>query len=325
MRRRAGLLASVRAFMTARGVLEVETPVLSAATVTDPHLASLSCLYRGPGADSAVSPPGGGRRLFLQTSPEYPMKRLLAAGCGPIFQVARCFRDGEAGRLHNPEFTLLEWYRPGWDHYRLMDEIDELLGELLSTPPGERLTYRDLFARHAEVDPLTAPVEELDAVLRRAGVDDPGLDEGDRDGRLHLLLTHAVEPRLPPGRVTLVHDFPASQAALARIRPGTRSTDGEDEPAVAERFEVYIGPVELANGFYELGDAAEQRDRFVADLRTRERLGLPAVPLDERLLAALETGLPDCAGVALGIDRLVLLALGAETLADVIAFPIDRA
>jgi lysyl-tRNA synthetase class 2 len=318
LRLRAGLLAAVRAFFAARGVLEVETPALAAATIPEVHLASLATRWRGPGA------PEEGAVLYLQTSPEVHMKRLLAAGSGPIFQLARAFRDGESGRRHNPEFTLLEWYRPGFDHHALMHEVEALLAATLGAgilrAPAERLTYGELFSRHAGLDPHRAAAAELDAALAAAGVAAPALDPEDRDGRLELLLTHLIEPRLPAGRVTFVYDFPASQAALARLRPGP---DGE--PPVAERFEVYVGPDELANGFHELADAAEQRRRFEADLAARRRLGLPAPPLDERFLAALAAGLPACAGVALGFDRLVMLAAGAGALAEVIAFPIDRA
>lgn len=318
LRLRAGLLAAVRAFLAARGVLEVETPVLAAATIPEVHLASLATRWRGPGA------PEQGAVLYLQTSPEVHMKRLLAAGSGPIFQLARAFRDGESGRRHNPEFTLLEWYRPGFDHHALMDEVEALLAATLGAgilrAPAERLTYGELFSRHAGLDPHRAAAADLDAALAAAGVAAPALDPEDRDGRLQLLLGHLIEPRLPAGRVTFVYDFPSSQAALARVRPGA---DGA--PPVAERFEVYVGPVELANGFHELADAAEQRRRFEADLAARRRLGLPTPPLDERFLAALAAGLPPCAGVALGFDRLVMLAAGAGALAEVIAFPIDRA
>lgn len=288
-------------------MLEVETPQLAAATVSDFHLASLSTRLSGA---------GGGRTLYLQTSPEAVMKRLLAAGSGSIFQIARAFRDGEAGQRHNPEFTLLEWYRPGFDHLRLMDEVEELLAETLALPAAERLTYGELFARELALDPHRASAPELERALARCGLDDPprGLD---RDALLDLALASVLEGRLGRGRPCFVYDFPASQAALARVRPG--------EPPVAERFEVFVEGVELANGFHELADAAEQRRRFQADLDRRRAAGLPEPPLDERLLAALAAGLPACAGVALGVDRLVMLAAGVSSLAEVLAFPVDRA
>ncbi len=245
------------------------------------------------------------------------MKRLLAAGGEAIYQIARAFRGGEAGRFHNPEFTILEWYRPGWDHHALMDEVEELLTRVLGTGTAERTSYGELFERHLGVDAHRDPPERLREAAADAGLDAVGLDDADRDAWLHLLLSHVVEPHLGRGRPTFVVDFPASQAALARLRPG--------DPSVAERFEVYVESVELANGFHELSDADEQRRRFERDLAERRERDLPEVPVDERLLAALEAGIGDCAGVALGVDRLVMLATGAESLAEVVAFPIERA
>ncbi|MEM8931208.1 MAG: EF-P lysine aminoacylase EpmA [Acidobacteriota bacterium] len=323
---RARVLARTRAFFATRGVLEVETPQLAAAPVTDPHLEAISCRLDLPSATGSYD-----GVYYLQTSPEYAMKRLLAAGSGPIYQIARAFRDGEVGRRHNPEFTLLEWYRPGFDHLDLMTEVAELLltvlGEPAPAPPVERLSYAEAFRRHAGVDSVhTARPDELSACAEAAGVEVVGLDpHGDRDDWLHLLMSHLVEPRLgrdAEGRrvITLLYDYPATQAALARIRPA----EG-DRPAVAERFEVYVDGVELANGFHELEDAAEQRRRFEADLDERRRRGSSTPPIDECLLDALDAGLGDCAGVALGIDRLVMLASGAEDLREVLAFPIDRA
>ena len=315
LRLRAELLARVRAFFAARGVLEVETPMLSAAAVTDPHLASFSTVYAGPG-------PRYGWTLYLHTSPEFPMKRLLAADSGCIYQIARVFRDGEAGRRHNPEFTLLEWYRVGFDHHRLMDEVAELVTVLLAgrLPPAkpERLSYRELFQRHLDLNPHRTSVAELAARAKEQGVPIPlGMPLDDADPWLDLLLTHCIEPRLGMGRLTFVYDYPASQAALARLRL--------DDPPVGERFELYLNGIELANGFHELGDADEQRRRFEAENAARRGLGLPLMPMDENLLAALAVGLPDCAGVALGFDRLVMLAAGKTTLAEVLAFPFERA
>ena len=314
LQQRAQLLQAVRAFFTARGVLEVDTPHLSAAASTDPQLQSLSTRYTGPGAPQ-------GRTLYLHTSPEFPMKRLLAAGSGPIFQLCKVFRDGEAGRLHNPEFTLLEWYRPGYDHHQLMTEVEELANQLLQNrvplDTTERLTYEDAFLRHTGLNPHSATREQWAACAEQHGIDTAGLTLDDLDGWRDLLLTYLIEPHLGQGRLTFLHDYPATQAALARLRP--------DRPAVAERFELYLHGVELANGFHELGDAGEQRRRFDADLQRRKALGLALTPMDKHLLAALEHGLPACAGVALGIDRLVMLALGAQSVADVMAFPIERA
>jgi lysyl-tRNA synthetase class 2 len=315
LRLRAELLARVRTFFAARGVLEVETPILSTAAITEPNLASFRTVYAGPGSRH-------GRTLYLHTSPEFPMKRLLAAGSGCIYQIARVFRDGEAGRRHNPEFTLLEWYRVAINHHGLMDEVAELVTELLAgrvlLAEPERLSYSELFQRQVDVDPHQASVAELGACAERLRVPiPPGMPADDPDPWLDLLLTHCLEPRLGRGRLSFVYDYPASQAALARLRPGA--------PAVGERFELYLNGVELANGFHELGDAGEQRRRFEAENATRRALGLPVAPVDENLLAALDAGLPDCAGVALGFDRLVMLAAGKTSIQEVIAFPVDIA
>ncbi len=308
LRLRAEILAKIRAFFAEREVLEVETPLLASAPVTDLHLQALHCRYRGPGADDGLT-------LYLQTSPEFAMKRLLAAGSGPIFQICKAMRDGEAGRRHNPEFTVLEWYRPGWDHHRLMDEMDGLLAAVLGTRTGERLTYGETFMRYADVDPHSETDGALRTLVRGLGV--PSAGELGRNDLLDLILTHVVEPKLGHCQPTFIHDYPASQAALARVRPG--------QPALAERFEVFVEGLELANGYHELTDPGLHRQRFEADLAARRRAGLPEVPIDERLLAALEHGLPESAGVALGFDRLVMLAAGAREISEVLAFPVDRA
>jgi lysyl-tRNA synthetase class 2 len=243
------------------------------------------------------------------------MKRMLAAGSGPIYQICKAFRDGESGRLHNPEFTILEWYRPGFDHHQLMDEMDELLGELLGLPAADRLSYQHVFQGTIGVDPHAASLDDLEKQAVSLGLTGPITT--DKDDWLNLLMTHVTEPKLGRGRPTFVFDYPASQAALARIREGN--------PSVAERFEVYVEGLELANGFHELVDAAEQRRRFEADLEKRRGQGRDSIPVDEHLLSALEAGMPSCAGVALGIDRLVMIAAGTDALPDVITFPVDRA
>jgi len=310
LRARARCLATIRSFFGERGLLEVETPQLSIAAATDPALASLATRWPGP----------DGTARWLHTSPEFPMKRLLAAGSGDIWQLARVFRDGERGRRHHPEFTLLEWYRLGWDHHRLMDEVTDLVTELLdghTLAAVEKLTYREAFIAHAGLDPFIVEPGAWHTAVKRYDIDCTGLDDTDIDGWRDLLLTHAVEPHLGQGRLTLIHDYPASQAALARVRASA--------PPLAERFELYWQGVELANGYHELTDAAEQRRRVEDDLVQRRELGLPEVFPDARFLAALEAGLPDCAGVALGVDRLLMLALGLPSLDDVLAFPIERA
>ena len=308
LRFRARLLARTRAFFAARGLLEVETPQLSAAAATDVHLESL-----------VAHPAGGGAARWLHTSPEFPMKRLLAAGAGDIWQLARVFRGAESGRRHNPEFTLLEWYRVGWDAPALMDEVDALVRTLAGErrmAETQRLSYREAFLRHAGFDPFTATREAITHTLGQRGVPLPEGLEADRDACLDLALATLVEPAFDAEQPTFVYDFPVSHAALARIRPG--------ETPVAERFELFLGGMELANGFQELTDAGEQAQRFRADQAARRAHGLPVPPLDERLLAALCHGLPDCAGVALGFDRLLMFLAGIEHIDEVLAFPWSR-
>jgi lysyl-tRNA synthetase class 2 len=312
LRARAELLERIRRFFREAGVLEVETPACSFRGNTDPAIESLTTDYTGPGHAS-------GARLYLHTSPEFPMKRLLAAGSGPIYQICRVYRNGELGRLHNPEFSLLEWYRPGFDHHRLMDEVTALVRAVAGADlPQRRLSYAELFSEYLGLEPHGADPPRLRAralELKVPGAAD--LDLPGRDAWLDLLLTHCIEPRLPPRQMTFVYDYPASQAALARVRPG--------DPPLAERFELYLGGMELANGFHELADAAEQRTRFEAELEERSARGQTAVPMDVHLLAALEAGLPECAGVALGLDRLLLWLTGAERIERVLAFGFERA
>jgi lysyl-tRNA synthetase class 2 len=312
LRARAGLLAHIRSFFAAAGVLEVETPACSRHGATDPAIDNLVTRFTGPGHAAGIT-------LYLQTSPEYPMKRLLAAGSGPIYQVCRVFRDGEAGRLHNPEFTLLEWYRPGLDLHGLMDEVADLVCTAAQRElPQRRLGYGELFREHLGVDPYRAQADSLRAVAVEQGV--PGaaeLELGCPDAWLDLLLSQCIEPRLDPNLLTFVHDYPATQAALARVRSGP--------PPVAERFELYLGGMELANGFHELADAMEQRARFTRDLGRRRAAGGSVPAMDSNLLAALQAGLPDCCGVALGLDRLLMWLTGAGHIREVLAFDFERA
>ncbi len=311
LRARADLLSRIREFFAQAGVMEVETPVCSAYATTDPALESLFTRYVGPGFPE-------GRRLFLQTSPEFPMKRLLAAGSGPIYQICKAFRDGEQGRLHNPEFTLLEWYRPGFDHHRLMQEVADLVNGLLpSIRAVESMSYAEAFQGLLGIDPHRASCRELRQYAEHRTVPGAADLQLDRDGWLDLLLTHLIEPHLGQGTLTFIYDYPASQAALARIR-------SEDIP-VAERFELYVDGVELANGFHELADAEEQRRRFDAGNERRREQGKEPLPVDRRLLDALRHGLPDCSGVALGIDRLLMLVTGVSRLDQVLAFPLGYA
>jgi len=309
LRARACLLGRIREFFAAAGVMEVETPVASRATAGDPALDSLKTHWSGAGA--------GPQTLYLQTSPEFPMKRLLAAGSGPIFQICKVFRDGERGSRHHPEFSLLEWYRPGLDYRALMTKVAELVRHALGRPElaVRRISYRDLFRTHLGLDPMHVDL----TALRRAADQLPGCRELDldRDGWLDLLLTRRIEPALARDRLIFVYDYPPSQAALARIR--------RDAEPVAERFELYLGGMELANGFQELTDPGEQRRRFDADLRERSARGLDPLPLDEAFLAALEVGMPEAAGVALGLDRLLMIATGSTHIDQVLAFPVERA
>ena len=302
LRARAELLARIRMFFAARGAMEVDTPMLSAHATVDFHIDSVRAGDR-----------------WLHTSPEFAMKRLLAAGSGAIWQLCHVFRAGDLGRHHNPEFLMLEWYRPGADHHRLMDEIVELLVTLGVTPAGtvERMTYRDAWREHAGVDPFTADIPALVRALGAKADPPAGARDFDRDAWLDFGMGLVVGPRLGRPAPLFIYDFPASQAALARVRQG--------EPAVAERFELFWKGQELANGFHELGDAAEQRRRFEAERDKRRVAGRDVPPFDANLVAALEAGFPDCAGVALGVDRLLMLLLGLPELAAAMPFDYTRA
>ncbi len=309
---RARLNAVFRAFFAARGVLEVETPILSRAGNTDPNIASFSLRFGGH-VDA------GPARRWLRTSPEFPLKRLLAAGVGDCYELGRVFRDGEAGGRHNPEFTMLEWYRVGWDHQRLIDECAALLEQALALVGRQvrlqRMAYRDLYRQRLQLDPMRASEEELRNALGDVRIDPEGLG---RDDWLDLLMTHRLQPCFPPDELLAIHDYPSSQCALARLRES-------DGVMVAERFELYLGPLELANGYHELADADEQRTRFLRDGQVRAGRGAESPPLDEFLLSALAHGLPDCAGVALGVDRLLMAMLGTSRIADVLAFDFAHA
>jgi len=307
---RARLNALIHVFFTERGVAEVETPILSAAGNTEPNIEGFSTTFAGPiGA--------GARERYLRTSPEYPLKRLLAAGFGDCCELGRVFRNGEAGASHDPEFTLLEWYRVGFDHRRLMLECAQLVRAALALVQRDSnvatTSYRDWFRDGLRVDPFGADENELREPLRDFSINPDGLT---RDDWLDLLVTHRLQSALPDDAITIVYDFPASQCSLARIRDG--------HPPVAERFELYLGRHELANGYHELNDAAEQRARFERDNARRRARGQPELPIDENLLAVLDE-LPDCAGVALGVDRLLMHMLGIADIRDVLAFPFAEA
>lgn len=309
LKQRAALMSRVRDFFSQRDIMEVDTPILSAAAVTDPHIHSLSLSFQPQGFKEA-------KQRFLQTSPEYAMKRLLAAGCGPIYQICKSFRLDTPGSRHSPEFTMLEWYQPNYDHHALMNEMDDFLQALLKTPAAKRITYADLFFQETGLNPHTVSLTELTTFgNKHFEIASPITSIADW---LDLIMSHCIEPSLGLDRPVFIYDFPISHAALARIRLS-------DDLPVASRFEVYFKGIELANGFHELQNANEQRERFVRELKHRQQMSLPSVPLDERFLAALQAGLPDCSGVALGIDRLMMLALEAEKLSEVLSFDFDSA
>ena len=307
LRLRALLLRRAREHFAATGALEIETPILVRSAVTDVHLESLE-----------VRRTDGELAGYLHTSPEYAMKRLLSAGAPDLYQIAHVFREGERGRLHNPEFTMIEWYRLGIDHHALMADVERLLGRMfdgfLSAAPSRRVSYTAAFESALGVDPIGGPIEALATALAARGADVPAAIAGERDALLDLALSLYVAPRFDADRITFLYDFPATQAALART-----------EGPVAARFEAFWGGIELANGFDELGDAVEQASRFAADAAQRARTGRPKRTADQAFLAALEAGLPRCAGVALGFDRVVMIAAGARHIDEVLTFPSERA
>jgi len=295
------MLQNIRSFFSQRDVLEVETPALSRAATTDPTIHSVEARLAG-------------ELRYLHTSPEFPMKRLLAAGSGDIFQVCKVFRAEESGRNHNPEFSLLEWYRLGFDEHRLADEVIELISSLsppdMLSSPAIKVSYQALFKERLGIDPT---IDDLEALARRKAIH-PRC-ELSLDSWLDLVFSHCLAPEFSKDNLTVVYDYPASQAALARIHSNGQT---------AARFEIFWGSIELANGFYELADSAEQRQRFNAELHLREERKLPQITMDNYFLQALQEGLPDCAGVALGLDRLLMCLVGATHIDEVLAFPYGR-
>jgi lysyl-tRNA synthetase class 2 len=300
---RAALNAKIREFFAARHVLEVETPLLCHYGVTDLHIDNIEVTANS---------------LFLQSSPEYAMKRLLAQHKIAMYQLGKAFRHNDYGRWHNPEFTLLEWYRPGFDHHQLMDEIDDLLAFTINADKSERISYQALFQTHVGIDPLDTTPEELLAQFDQANIHvSDAVRAMDLDSLLQLLMSQRIEPRLGLERPCFVYHYPQSQASLAKL--------DKQDPRVAARFELYYRGVELANGFHELADAKEQAQRFALDQAQRAAHQRPYRAIDPRLLGALDYGIPDTAGVALGIDRLLMLACHANALRDVLSFSFDLA
>ncbi len=309
LRKRAEVIKKIRDFFYARDVIEVETPLMCHTSVTATFIQSIPALFQSQANEKE-------QRYYLQTSPEYAMKRLLAAGSGAIYQISKAFRQGEIGRFHNPEFTMLEWYRPGFNHHDLMDEMDELLQLLLNKQTALRKSYTAIFMEHLSINPHEASIETLKACASANHLSIAS-NIDDRDTWLQLLMSECIEPHLGRDRPCFIYDFPASLAALARIQLS--------DPPVASRFEVYFRGIELANGFHELQDVNEQRKRFENNQNERKRLGLADITIDEFFLSALKHGLPDCSGVALGIDRLVMLITESEKIADVLSFDFTRA
>ncbi len=319
LRLRSRLLTCTRRFFDERGYWEVETPLLSHDAAVDSHLEAFETRERPAGP-----------ALYLQTSPEFCMKRLLVAGADAIYQLGRVFRRGELGRRHNPEFTMIEWYRAGDDYGRQMQVVEDLVANVFAAAnayggpsavpivPFRRTTYRDAFRRALGVDPFSlTPGECAELATSRLSAVPAGMSESNQDDWLNLLLAEFVEPFLGVDGPEFVYDYPASQAALARVRAG--------DPPVAERFELYIRGVELCNGYGELTDAQELRRRIAAESARRTAANQSPLPVGNRLVEAMDRGLPECSGVALGFDRLVMLAAGAATIAEVLAFPFDRA
>ncbi len=313
LRLRAQLLADIRFFFAARCVLEVETPLLSHAIGTAPHLAFFTTTYHLPPRQQT---------LFLQTSPEFAMKRLLAAGSGSIYQIAKAFRNGESGRFHNPEFTLLEWYRVGFTLPQLMAEIAELIAMLFSRTHAlgatECFSYQDIFKRHTGLDPLEFCYQDYCAYAQQQHLSEAvAICQYDHAMWLDFLFSHQVQPHLGPNALCMIHGYPACESSLARLNA--------HNPLVTDRVELFINGIELGNGFYELTDAVEQSRRFDAELSERQEKQLPAAVIDQRLLGALDAGLPDCSGIAIGLDRLLMILTGSASIDDVLAFPVDRA
>ncbi len=310
LQKRADLTQKIRHFFAERAVLEVETPILSQHSVTAPYIQSFKTPF--------VACDGKTKDYYLQTSPEYAMKRLLAAGSGAIYQLSKAFRNGDQSEIHNPEFTMLEWYRPGFDLNQLMDEVDALLQLVLATPAATRFSYQGLFEHTLKINPFTYSTAALQKFAEENAIHlASDCTNFDRDTWLQLIMGHLIEPQLGYEAPVFIYDFPASQAALARLNP--------NNPEVAARFEVYAQGMELANGFYELCEANEQRKRFVQDQKQRAQLNFESMAIDEYLLGALEHGLPDCSGVALGIDRLMMIAFNTKKIKDVISFDWARA
>ncbi len=309
LKHRSKIIQYLRQFFYQRGVLEIETPLLASTGVTDLYLDNMTSQFIGPEHAS-------GKICYLQTSPEYAMKRLLAAGSSCIFQICKAFRNDELGRYHNPEFTMLEWYRVGYNHHDLMQELNTLLQGVLSCETADKYTYQNIFIKLLNIDPLCSNKNELSLFLDAHNYGDIASQLDSYDDLLQFIFSQFIEPQIGLERPCFVYNFPANQASLAKINT--------EDPRTAARFEAYYKGIELANGFYELSDANEQEKRFKKDNQLRQAQGLASKPIDNKLIAALEHGLPDCAGVAVGIDRLIMLALNKTHISEVLSFDIKR-
>ncbi len=314
LKHRADVLRKLRRFFDDRDFFEVETPLLSHDIVIDRHLHPVGIPKNQiTGVDS-----NSNEMLWLQTSPEFGMKRLVASGATAIYQIGKAFRRSETGEMHNPEFTMLEWYRVGDNLKTGMDLLAELIEEILKQPKTQRVSYRQVFLQHVGVDPFSCAVSDLKSVATEHGIAiEMSCEASARDEWLNLILSRLIEPKLGFDGGVMIYDWPASQAALAVIR--------QEEVPVAERFEIYVNGVELANGYHELLDPDELTRRNSVVNQERVKDGQPLLPEESRLLQAMRSGLPACAGVAVGVDRLILIALGLGRISEVIAFPIDRA
>lgn len=306
---RAELYTKIRAFFAERNILEVETPLLCKHTVTDPHIESFSVPLS---PNSQLPTPN----YYLQTSPEYAMKRLLCAGSGAIYQITKSFRVGESGHQHNPEFTMLEWYRPDFNHHDLMNEIDLFLQTILHTLPAEKISYRDLFLQYLNINPFEIKLNALKKLITEKNIH-VDINHIDHDTALQILLSHLIEPSMGIEKPLFLYDFPVTQAALSKIR--------NDAQPVAERFELYMNGSEIANGFHELTNATEQQHRFEKNQSVRRENNQTVPAIDHYFIDALAFGFPNCAGVAIGIDRLLMQYAKTNNIQDVIGFPFDRA
>ncbi|WJG09014.1 elongation factor P--(R)-beta-lysine ligase [Aliiglaciecola sp. LCG003] len=310
LKHRATILTQIRQFFQQRDVMEVETPALANFSVTDIHLSAFQTEFISPIAT-------GSKTLYLQTSPEYAMKRLLAAGSGCIYQICKSFRNEEAGRHHNPEFTMLEWYRVNLDHLQLIDEVDALLQLTLGCDPLEKLSYQDAFIRYCQLDPLSANLNQIKKTASELGFANIAIGETSKDTLLQLLCSQVVEPQIGLDRPVALINFPASQSALAQI--------DQSDTRVAQRFEIYFKGVELANGYHELTDADEHLQRFKQDNLMRANSGAAEIPIDGYFIQAIKHGLPNCAGVALGLDRLMMLSANCANIGAVMSFTVNHA